>query len=266
MLRKIISTLSMVLAIALSQNLYVKNDNQVRLSLRLINYQGYLTDTLGIPITNPSLAMTFSIYDALSGGNLKWTENQTVSVSKGIFNVILGINTPIPDSVFNNIDRWLELTVGGQTLTPRTRIVSNPYAYTATYADTANYAHNFQPDADWVIVGNDMYSGVSGNVGIGRTNPQYKLDVRGEICAGDSNYVSSEYGAVLSGKRNQAGEDMDNQTVVCGGYNNRAYYAYSALCGGLNNQTYGNCVFIGGGRDNYSTQNFTTIAGGAYDS
>jgi hypothetical protein len=33
------------------------------------------------------------------------------------------------------------------------------------------------PDADWTIVGNDMYSGVSGNVGIGLTNPNRKLYV-----------------------------------------------------------------------------------------
>jgi hypothetical protein len=33
------------------------------------------------------------------------------------------------------------------------------------------------PDADWTIAGNDMYSGVSGNVGIGLTNPNRKLYV-----------------------------------------------------------------------------------------
>jgi len=34
------------------------------------------------------------------------------------------------------------------------------------------------PDGDWVISGTDMYSGVSGNVGIGTTSPGAKLDVQ----------------------------------------------------------------------------------------
>ncbi|MEO0127983.1 MAG: hypothetical protein ABIL44_09565 [candidate division WOR-3 bacterium] len=266
MIGRLITNLPLIIALALSQTLYVKTNDQVRLSPRLLNYQGYLTDTLGIPITNPSLMMRFRIYDAQSMGNIKWAENQNVSVSRGIFNVILGLNTPIPDSVFNGPNRWLEITVGSQTLTPRTRIVSTPYAYTATYADTAIFARNSQPDADWVIVGNDMYSGVSGNVGIGRTNPQYKLDVRGIICGGDSNIVVSDYGAVLSGKKNQSGENWDTTIVVCGGYNNRALLEYSAICGGLNNFSNGDKSFIGGGRDNYSYLNAGTIAGGAYDS
>ncbi|MCD6366639.1 MAG: hypothetical protein J7L46_03765 [Bacteroidales bacterium] len=36
-------------------------------------------------------------------------------------------------------------------------------------------------DNDWVISGNNQYSGVSGNVGIGTTNPTEKLDVSGNI-------------------------------------------------------------------------------------
>jgi hypothetical protein len=36
-------------------------------------------------------------------------------------------------------------------------------------------------DTDWVFSGSDLYSGVSGNVGIGNTSPNYKLDVTGNI-------------------------------------------------------------------------------------
>nr|MBC8186100.1 tail fiber domain-containing protein [candidate division KSB1 bacterium] len=36
-------------------------------------------------------------------------------------------------------------------------------------------------DNDWTVSGNNMYSAVSGNVGIGITNPAKKLDVREEI-------------------------------------------------------------------------------------
>jgi len=34
-------------------------------------------------------------------------------------------------------------------------------------------------DTDWTVVGNDQFSGVSGNVGIGNSTPAYRLDVNG---------------------------------------------------------------------------------------
>ncbi|MEO0205724.1 MAG: hypothetical protein ABIL22_03495 [candidate division WOR-3 bacterium] len=108
---------------------------------RMLNYQGFVTDTLNKPI-NDSLDILFRIYDAASGGNLLWSETQLdVPILKGIFNVLLGSVNSIPDSVFTKgTDRWLELRISSQNLVPRTRITSAPYTYTATYSDTAKYA------------------------------------------------------------------------------------------------------------------------------
>lgn len=39
------------------------------------------------------------------------------------------------------------------------------------------------PDDDWTVLGNNMYAGVSGNVGIGVTNPTYTLHVDGTMHA-----------------------------------------------------------------------------------
>lgn len=100
-----------------------------------INYQGFLRDSLGQPVTG-TLSMTFSIYDAPSGGTQLWSEDQTVSVDSGLFNVILGI----PATVFTGADRWVQLQIGAQTLSPRTKITSMAYAYKAYKADTADYA------------------------------------------------------------------------------------------------------------------------------
>jgi hypothetical protein len=149
-----------------------------RLVPTILNYQGYLTDTLDVPIDD-SLDMTFKIFDAASAGNELWSETQTdVSVERGVFSVLLGETTPIPDSVFEATDRWLELTLEGpHVLSPRTRITAVGYAYTSTYSDTAEYARVAVTDTDWTISGNDMYSGVSGNIGIGTPNPGAKLHV-----------------------------------------------------------------------------------------
>jgi len=51
------------------------------------------------------------------------------------------------------------------------------------------------PDGDWTISGNDQYSGVSGNVGIGTASPTKKLHVVGS--SGNYGYLgSSDYGVL----------------------------------------------------------------------
>ncbi len=104
-----------------------------------INYQGYLTDDLGNPATD-TLDMTFGIWDASVSGTELWSEDQTVSVENGIFNVVLGSIAPIPSDVFQSGQtRWLELTVETQVLSPRTEVTSVGYAYRSVKADSAGY-------------------------------------------------------------------------------------------------------------------------------
>ncbi|HEC77698.1 MAG TPA: hypothetical protein ENI34_00970 [candidate division WOR-3 bacterium] len=156
--------------------------NEVRSVPQLLNYQGYLTDSLQIPLDD-TLDMVFKIYDASSGGNELWNETQTgVIIERGVFSVLLGSVNAIPDSVFTaGTARWLELTVGGEVLSPRTRITSVGYAYTATYSDTAEYARNAVADNDWQVSGNDMWSIPWGSVGIGTSTPVYKLSIDGKL-------------------------------------------------------------------------------------
>ncbi len=56
-------------------------------------------------------------------------------------------------------------------------------------------------DGDWIISGNSMYSGVSGNVGIGASSPSHKLTVNGDIAttAFGNVYVSGDIEMLGSG-------------------------------------------------------------------
>lgn len=99
-------------------------------SATTINYQGRLADDAGNPQTN-TFGMSFAIWDAASGGSIIWgPENHSaVPVTNGLFNVGLGSQTSggIPTTVWNG-DRYLEITVGGETLAPRELIRSVPIA------------------------------------------------------------------------------------------------------------------------------------------
>jgi len=106
----------------------------------VVNYQGRLTDNT--PQQNPldaTVAMDFSIWDAATGGSSLWTETQSVQVVKGLFNVLLGSTTPMPPTLFTSGDvRYLEIHVSGETLTPRQRIATAPFASTSGRADDAS--------------------------------------------------------------------------------------------------------------------------------
>jgi hypothetical protein len=108
-----------------------------------INYQGRLADTGGVPIDG-NVAMSFAIFDAPSGGNLLWGPETHASVpaADGLFNVGLGSLTGggIPATVWQGGDRYLQITVAGETLAPREIIRSVPSARVAEYALTADIA------------------------------------------------------------------------------------------------------------------------------
>ena len=60
-----------------------------------------------------------------------------MTVSGGLFNVLLGSVTALSVADFDGTDRWLELVVEGETLNPRVRIVSVPYAIQSEWAKNA---------------------------------------------------------------------------------------------------------------------------------
>jgi hypothetical protein len=103
-----------------------------------LNYQGYLTDDNGNAIDDTA-TMVFRIYTASAGGSELWSSgSQLLTVEEGVFHYILA---SVPMSVFDtDQQRWLELTVRGQVLSPRTEITSVAWAYISTLADSAGGA------------------------------------------------------------------------------------------------------------------------------
>ena len=125
-----------------------------------INYQGIVSDSTGTLIGATGALnrkIIFRIYDASTGGNRLWTEEQTVTIYKGEFSVLLGNGTtatgtasseshPTLDTIFTLAasTRYIEVMVdngdGSITATdtpisPRQAITSAAYAFHAKVAD-----------------------------------------------------------------------------------------------------------------------------------
>lgn len=99
----------------------------------LVNYQGRLTDSSGIPL-NGSYNLTFRIYDAETAGNLLWQEiHSGVVIQKGIFSILLGSVTNL--SLPFDRQYYLEIKVADEVMSPRQRIASGAYAFRAEEAD-----------------------------------------------------------------------------------------------------------------------------------
>jgi hypothetical protein len=184
---------------------------------RMISYQGHLTDELGEPLTG-DYSMTFSIYDDAVEGNTLWSETQpSVSVTDGMFSVLLGAVQPTPDTVFRKADRWLGIAIGSDPeISPRTQLTSVPYAYRVSTVDAASGGtitddlkvqgivhasgliksgnslildgNNFQLYSE---LGHEMYFGYDPNdlsgtfddikIGVGTKTPSATFDIYGDI-------------------------------------------------------------------------------------
>ncbi len=102
----------------------------------LTNLQGRLTDTAGNNVPNGNYTMIFSLYDRATAGSQLWAETLSVPVSGGLFSVILGEVHGLDPGFLRGLDPGfsphLQITVNGQVLSTRMKIVSTPYAEHAT--------------------------------------------------------------------------------------------------------------------------------------
>lgn len=98
-------------------------------------YQGRLTDASGNPL-NGTYLFTFKLYKTATGGTAIYTETETVTVTNGLFDVVVGPDNIVaglkPEDLADPL--YLEVTVSNfsitQTLSPRQRLYGAPYAFT----------------------------------------------------------------------------------------------------------------------------------------
>ena len=134
MIKRIILVVIVLIAgvFAMKNESYQVQTKDEKIIPQHVNYQGYLTNSVGNPITDPSLSMTFKIYDDEFAGVVQWTDTKTVSVENGIFKVVLAVSS---DVFTPGAQRWLELVIGGEALTPRTEITAVGFSYKTIDAD-----------------------------------------------------------------------------------------------------------------------------------
>lgn len=141
---------------------------------RVLSFQGRLTDSVGNPIT-ASTNITFKFFNSSIGGSELYNSsvgNSQVVVpdENGIFSVVIGKThgTEIPSSVFSeNAEVWLEITAGGETMSPRQQIATVAYALNSETLQGLPPSASGLKDTVLVIDG-------QGNLNLGETSPTIK--------------------------------------------------------------------------------------------
>lgn len=96
---------------------------------QMFRYQGRILDNDALVSGN--LDFSFKLYDSPTGGSPLYEDTATIMVVDGLYSTMIGDDTTSGGDLgdaLNNPAVYLEITVGGETLTPRERIVSVPYA------------------------------------------------------------------------------------------------------------------------------------------
>lgn len=108
-----------------------------------VSYQGYLQNADGSArsgLVDLQISVWNDPADTGPGAQLYLEEHFGVVVSNGLFTIPLGGGSVVlggfDADLFADSNRWLEVTVDGEALTPRTKFLSVPYALQAGKADS----------------------------------------------------------------------------------------------------------------------------------
>lgn len=256
----------------------------------LMNYQGWLRDDAGDPVTG-TFSMTFKIWtDELAGAEVWSEDHPSVTVTNGGFSVVLGTSNNLDNVDFAEEGRWLEVTVDGETMIPRTRLTTLPYAFRISTVDSAQGglilgdlsvrsggAKEGVRSPVVVTVGSDDPANPDpGRLLIYNNNAEVVVDLDGyadgratigndntntgayAFVAGTGSSVTSDYSGISGGQQNSiSGEN----SCVGGGKQNSIDGNYATIGGGISNTVVGQAT-VGGGSNNTASASLSTIGGG----
>jgi len=168
-----------------------------------------------------------------------------VTVTGGLFSVLLGSVETRHDSVFRFPNRYLGVKVGDDPeLTPRTRLVSVAYSHRTATVDGASGGR------------------ITSDVAIGTF---HETSGPGAFVAGDHNAATGNHATVSGGEYNKARGSfatVGGGGAASAGDSNSATGDYSTIAGGYRHLTSGQFATIGGGDDQTASGNWSVIAGG----
>jgi hypothetical protein len=166
---------------------------------QMISYQGYLTDDAGEPVDGVR-SIEFAIHTGPSGAGAAWSETHEVTLTAGVFTVLLGSVNPIPYAVFDGGERYLAVRVGGgEELAPRQRLVSAGYCFKAHDAELLDgrAAADFARSVDGVKPQNGNVDLVAGsNVTITPDAESHSVTIASTLNLPFSSTVSSNQNAL----------------------------------------------------------------------
>ncbi|MCD4736862.1 MAG: hypothetical protein K8R53_12530, partial [Bacteroidales bacterium] len=172
-MKKLTMTLTIVIALTITA---------ISQSPQAFKYQAVVRDAAGEILQNQAVGIRMSIHETTAGGTVVYQETFSDTTNGfGLVNLEIGNGTPVIGT-FAGIDwgsgsKFLETEIdpaGGSSYVSMgtSQLLSVPFALHATTAEE---------DGDWTVSGVDIHSAVSGNVGIGTTSPNDKLDINGSV-------------------------------------------------------------------------------------
>ncbi len=156
------------------------------------SHQGRLLDSEGNPVPDGDYSVQYVLYHSASGGSPVYTDTNTVTVDDGLFTTSIGASDVISPSIFSR-PTWMEITVDGETLSPRQRLQGAPYAFSlapnnvvqGSVPITRTYLGQDNTGAAMTIVNTDASpTGGSGLVVMNRAAPEFGVpDPRQNVAA-----------------------------------------------------------------------------------
>ncbi|HEX4824716.1 MAG TPA: hypothetical protein VFV19_10400 [Candidatus Polarisedimenticolaceae bacterium] len=253
----------------------------------LVNYQGVLRDASDKP-RNGTFDMVFRFFDAATAGNEILVDSHTggggnaVAVTGGLFDVQLGGGTVTDGSgagAYTSLDQvfrdfgatYLQITVGGEVLSPRLRVQSSAYALNASnlqgkpasgFVDTSA---STQTKAGHLVVNGGLETSVASGIALNATGTQ----TGGAFGANGAFAYVADTGVIKTGIRAQ-GDDAggwfrNNNTVdeAWLGYNHIGVSAHGSSGGGYLYDNSGDYADVGSG--GYGVYGHGTATGGYFE-